>query len=54
MDEVGEPPLAPGACCDTVPCTCQDAPLDDVAATEQAGYLERDVDAWFARIGGRS
>jgi hypothetical protein len=30
-------------------------PVDpDVADTEASGYLERDVDAWWARIGGRS
>lgn len=29
-------------------------PVDpDVADTEASGYLERDVDAWWARIGGR-
>lgn len=28
MTEIAEPPLAPGACCDTAPCTCQDQPAD--------------------------
>ncbi|NXY96402.1 hypothetical protein HYE82_18800 [Streptomyces sp. BR123] len=27
MTEISEPPLAPGACCDTAPCTCQPEPL---------------------------
>lgn len=30
MLEIDEP-LAPGACCDTAPCTCQDAPTDRLA-----------------------
>jgi hypothetical protein len=31
--------------------TCR--PVDpDVADTEAAGYIERDVDAWYAQIGG--
>lgn len=30
-------------------------PVDpNFVATEAAGYIERDVDAWFARIEGRS
>lgn len=27
MTEISEPPLAPGACCDTAPCTCQRDPF---------------------------
>ncbi|MER5461611.1 hypothetical protein ABT010_13175 [Streptomyces sp. NPDC002668] len=30
MNEI-EVPLAPGACCDTAPCSCQDAPIDHLA-----------------------
>ncbi|MFE2140250.1 hypothetical protein ACFXA3_00525 [Streptomyces sp. NPDC059456] len=28
---LAEPPLAPGACCDTAPCTCQPVPQDRLA-----------------------
>jgi len=30
MNEI-EAPLAPGACCETAPCSCQDAPIDRLA-----------------------